>query len=164
MPALWRRCTSPLEYDRHILTATHYQDARGDQCDVCARTLDAIDLINPRCLISKEHKVTTKSSAHMYVKLDVLQPKTEAWVKRRWALGKWSPNAVINHEGEIVDARMRAGLRPSPVTRDLTWGVPVPTVEGEDDHGMKGKVLCECSYAYMSVTFDVNLLHRRMGK
>lgn len=128
----------------------HHQDARGDQCDVCARTLDAIDLINPRCLISREHTVTTKSSAHMYVKLDVLQPKTEAWVKRRWALGKWSPNAVINHEGEIVDARMRSGLRPSPVTRDLTWGVPVPTVDNEDDHGMKGKVLCECFCVYVS--------------
>ncbi|KAI0729228.1 methionyl-tRNA synthetase [Fomitopsis betulina] len=125
-------------------------DARGDQCDVCARTLDAIDLINPRCLISREHTVTTKSSAHMYVKLDVLQPKTEAWVKRRWALGKWSPNAVINHEGEIVDARMRSGLRPSPVTRDLTWGVPVPTVDNEDDHGMKGKF--DAPIGYPSIT------------
>ncbi|KAH9930044.1 methionyl-tRNA synthetase [Fomitopsis serialis] len=130
-------------------------DARGDQCDVCARTLDAIDLINPRCLISKTHKVTTRSSAHMYVKLDELQPKTEAWIKKRWALGKWSPNAVINSDGEIVDARMRGGMRPSPVTRDLTWGVPVPIVDGEDDQGMKGKVLYvwfDAPVGYPSIT------------
>ena len=86
----------------------------------------------------------------MYVKLDALQPKTEAWVKRRWAQGKWSPNAVINSDGEIIDARMLAGLRPSPVTRDLTWGVPVPEVEGEDDQGMKGKVLCKPCRLYES--------------
>ncbi|TFY65357.1 hypothetical protein EVJ58_g2034 [Rhodofomes roseus] len=130
-------------------------DARGDQCDVCARTLDAIDLINPRCLISRAHKVTTRSSAHMYVKLDALQPKTEAWIKQRWTLGKWSPNAVINADGEIVDARMRGGLRPSPVTRDLTWGVPVPLEEGEDDQGMKGKVLYvwfDAPIGYPSIT------------
>jgi methionyl-tRNA synthetase len=118
------------------------QDARGDQCDSCARTLDAIDLINPRCLIDATHTVTTKSSAHMYVKLDEIQPKTEDWIKRSWKEGKWSPNAVINADGDIIDARLKGGLRPSPVTRDLQWGVPVPVEDGDDD-GMAGKVLCE---------------------
>jgi methionyl-tRNA synthetase len=79
----------------------------------------------------------------MYLKLDSIQPRTEEWIKKSWKAGKWSPNSVINAEGEIVDARMKAGLVPTPVTRDLTWGVPVPTKEGEDDHGMSGKVLCE---------------------
>ncbi|OSX59014.1 hypothetical protein POSPLADRAFT_1067405 [Postia placenta MAD-698-R-SB12] len=130
-------------------------DARGDQCDVCSRTLDAVDLINPRCLISKAHTVTTRSSAHMYVKLDALQPKVEEWIRKSWKDGKWSPNAVINAEGELIDARLKAGMRPSPVTRDLTWGVPVPVVEGEDDQGMKGKVLYvwfDAPIGYPSIT------------
>ncbi|PCH42525.1 methionyl-tRNA synthetase [Wolfiporia cocos MD-104 SS10] len=130
-------------------------DARGDQCDVCSRTLDAVDLINPRCLINKTHVVTTRSSAHMYVKLDALQPKTEEWIRKSWKEGKWSPNAVINAEGELIDARLKSGLRPSPVTRDLTWGVPVPVVEGEDDQGMKGKVLYvwfDAPIGYPSIT------------
>ncbi|CCL98929.1 uncharacterized protein FIBRA_00936 [Fibroporia radiculosa] len=130
-------------------------DARGDQCDVCSRTLDAIDLINPRCLVNKTHTVTTRSSSHMYVKLDSLQAKTEAWIKKSWKEGKWSPNAVINADGELIDARLKSGLRPSPVTRDLTWGVPVPVVEGEDDHGMKGKVLYvwyDAPLGYLSIT------------
>ena len=121
----------------------YYKDARGDQCDVCTRTLDAIELINPRCLVNKSHKVVTKISAHMYVSLDKLQNWTQEWIKRSYAAGKWSPNSVINTEGEILDARLKGGLRPSPVTRDLAWGVPVPLLDGEDPYGMKGKVLCK---------------------
>jgi methionyl-tRNA synthetase len=86
----------------------------------------------------------------MYVKLDVIQPRTEEWVKRSWKEGKWSPNAVINAEGEIVDARMKGGLRPSPLTRDLQWGVPVPVEDGDED-GMAGKVLCEY---FMSLVYS----------
>jgi len=130
-------------------------DARGDQCDVCGRTLDAVELINPRCLINKTHIITTRSSAHMYVKLDALQPKTEAWLRKSWKEGKWSPNAVINADGEIIDARLKNGLRPSPVTRDLTWGVPVPVVEGQDAQGMEGKVLYvwfDAPIGYPSIT------------
>lgn len=78
----------------------------------------------------------------MYLKLDAIQPQTEEWIKKSWKDGKWSPNSVINGEGEIVDARLKQGLRPSPVTRDLTWGVPVP-VRDSDDQSMAGKVLCE---------------------
>lgn len=124
-----------------------YDDARGDQCDACSRTLDPTELINPRCLIDRSHKVTTRATSHMFVKLDVIQPKLEEWIKRSWKEGKWSPNAVINGDGEIIDARVKGGLRPSPLTRDLTWGVPVPVREGEVSDGMENKVLCEQSYS-----------------
>ncbi|KAI0076205.1 methionyl-tRNA synthetase [Panus rudis PR-1116 ss-1] len=124
-------------------------DARGDQCDSCSRTLDAVELINPRCLVDKSHKVVTKESAHMYIKLDALQPKVEEWIKQSYKEGKWSQNSVINSDGEIVDARLKAGLRPSPVTRDLTWGVPVP-VGSDDTDGMAGKF--EACIGYVSIT------------
>ena len=122
------------------------KDARGDQCDVCGRTLDAVELIDPRCLIDKTHKVVTRTTAHMYVRLNALQSRTEEWIVKSWKEGKWSPNAVINGDGELVDARLKGGLRPSPVTRDLTWGVPVPHVDGKDHEGMEGKVLCTFSF------------------
>ncbi|KAI6107972.1 tRNA synthetases class I (M)-domain-containing protein [Pisolithus sp. B1] len=118
-----------------------FPDARGDQCDGCSRTLDAIDLIEPRCLLDKSHKVVTRSSSHMYFKLDAIQPRLEEWIKESYRKGKWSPNATINTEGEIVDARIRSGLHPTPVTRDLTWGVPIPPLGREDDKEMDGKVL-----------------------
>ncbi|KAI6155274.1 tRNA synthetases class I (M)-domain-containing protein [Pisolithus tinctorius] len=118
-----------------------FPDARGDQCDGCSRTLDAIDLIEPRCLLDRSHKVVTRSSSHMYFKLDAIQPRLEEWIKESYKEGKWSPNATINTEGEIVDARVKTGLRPTPVTRDLTWGVPIPPLGREDDKEMDGKVL-----------------------
>jgi methionyl-tRNA synthetase len=124
-------------------TLNDCKDARGDQCDTCSRTLDAIELINPRCLVNKSHKVATKESAHMYIKLDAIQPQTEEWIKKSWKEGGWSINSVINGDGELVDARLKAGLRPSPVTRDLTWGVSVPLLDGKDEYGMAGKVLCK---------------------
>ena len=52
----------------------------------------------------------------------------------------WDVREVVKDE-RVEDARLKQGLRPSPVTRDLEWGVPVP-VEGEDVDGMRGKVLC----------------------
>jgi methionyl-tRNA synthetase len=79
----------------------------------------------------------------MYIKFNKIQPQTEAWIRKSYAKGSWSSNSVINPDGELVDARLKAGLRPSPVTRDLKWGVPVPLLDGNDEFGMAGKVLCE---------------------
>jgi len=79
----------------------------------------------------------------MYFKLDAIQARLEEWIKNSYKTGRWSPNATINTEGEIVDARVKGGLRPTPVTRDLAWGVPIPPLGREDDSEMNGKVLCE---------------------
>lgn len=79
----------------------------------------------------------------MYFKLDAAQPALEEWIKKSWKKGKWSPNATINADGEIVDARMKGGLKPTPVTRDLFWGVPIPPLGREDDEEMGGKVMCK---------------------
>ncbi|TRM64211.1 tRNA synthetases class I (M)-domain-containing protein [Schizophyllum amplum] len=131
-----------------------FDDARGDQCDGCSRTLDPIDLIRPRCLVDKTHVVTRKISSHMYLKLNAIQPKTEEWIKAAWKKGKWSPNAVINSEGEIIDPRLKSGLVPTAITRDLTWGVPVPVVD-EALEGMKDKVLYvwfDAPIGYPSIT------------
>ena len=83
----------------------------------------------------------------MYVKLDNIQSRTETWIQSSYKEGKWSANAVINTDGQLIDARLKSGLRPSPVTRDLQWGVPVPTLEGADNEEMKGKVLCTLTTA-----------------
>lgn len=66
--------------------------------------------------------------------------------------GKWAGNVVINDKGEIVEPRMLGdGLRPSPVTRDLKWGVEVPKVgDAEEDKKLEDKVICESSVLAMS--------------
>ena len=138
-----------------------FEDARGDQCDGCSKTLDAVDLIKPRCLSGKTHTVVRRVSPHMYLKLGEIQPKTEEWIKASAKAGKWSPNSVINGDGEIIDSRLKSGLMSTPLTRDLHWGVEVP-IEGEDVHGMRGKVLC------MSIILTYSILrsrsHRCLGE
>ncbi|KZS92594.1 methionyl-tRNA synthetase [Sistotremastrum niveocremeum HHB9708] len=132
-----------------------YNDARGDQCDKCSKTFDATELIKPRCLVDPNHHVSTRLSSHKYLRLDVIQPRTEEWIKKSWAAGKWSPNSVINADGEIIDSRIKSGLKPTPITRDLTWGVPVPPSVQESDPSLKGKVLYvwfDACLGYPSIT------------
>lgn len=80
----------------------------------------------------------------MYLRLDVVQPKLEAWIEIARKKGEWDGNVVVNAKGEIVEPRMKGGLRPSPITRDLSWGVPVAkTGDAEEDAAMEGKVMCK---------------------
>jgi hypothetical protein len=79
------------------------------------------------------------------LRLDILQPRLEEWLRKAQAKGRWGNNPVITAEGQIVEPRMLGeGLRPSAVTRDLKWGVEVPKVGSKDeDEAMEGKVICE---------------------
>lgn len=98
----------------------------------------------------------------MYFKMDEIQERTEAWIKKSWKEGRWGQNSVINSEGEIVDPRLKGGLRPTPVTRDLTWGVPVP--QGKEDQGMAGKVLCTLNEPLTDTLMKADYLcNRRLG-
>ena len=85
----------------------------------------------------------------MYLRLDAIQPRVEEWIRHSWTVGKWSPNNVVNGNGEIIDGRLRAGLKPSAITRDLKWGVPVPAGGGESEIGTEGKVICEAAFLFL---------------
>lgn len=103
-----------------------YDDARGDQCDKCGQLLDAVELLDPKCKMCK-NKPVQRESRHMFLRIDTLQPKTEAWAGKQAKDGKWSSNGAF-----ITDSWFKEGLRPFSLTRDLKWGVPVP-VEGMED-------------------------------
>ncbi|KAJ9111226.1 hypothetical protein QFC22_006601 [Naganishia vaughanmartiniae] len=134
-----------------------YDDARGDQCDQCAGTFSSpTELLNPRCKRNKSHTLTTKPSTHSCLRLDALQPRLEEWMQSAREKGKWPSNAVILADGTIIEPRMRGGLRPTAVTRDLSWGVPVPSVgDAQEDEAMKGKVMyvwLDAPIGYPSIT------------
>jgi len=87
----------------------------------------------------------------MYIRLDAIQPRLTVQLREAAERGNWTGNAVISKDGDIIDWRMKAGLKPSPITRDLKWDVPVPTPEGEDD-GMGGKVF----YVWVRINSCIN--------
>ena len=75
-------------------------------------------LLNPRSALSGEPPVRKKTK-HWYLPLD----QYEAWLKT-WVLEEhknWKPNVY-----KQCKAWLDQGLQPRAVTRDLTWGVPVP--------------------------------------
>jgi len=97
-----------------------YGDARGDQCDNCGRTLDPVDLIDPRSRISGATP-ELRPTEHYFLDLPQFSDRLLAWVQSH---DNWRPNVRRFTENFI-----REGLKPRAITRDLDWGVPVP-VEG----------------------------------
>ncbi len=109
--------------DRYVEgTCPHcgYDDARGDQCDSCGKLLEPENLLKPRCKVCNGTPVL-KETAHLYLALDQLQEQLSEWAASSWQTGKWANNAIQTTQGWL-----KRGLQPRPITRDLTWGIPVP--------------------------------------
>ncbi|KAK9461754.1 tRNA synthetases class I (M)-domain-containing protein, partial [Lipomyces oligophaga] len=97
-----------------------YEDARGDQCDVCGNLLNPFELIQPRCKIDGTTPIP-KDSKHIFLSLNKLQPELEKWIEKSSELGNWSRNGKV-----ITESWVKEGLHPRCITRDLKWGTPVP--------------------------------------
>ncbi|KAI1156968.1 methionyl-tRNA synthetase [Nemania diffusa] len=106
--------------------ACAYPDARGDQCDLCGRLLDTLQLKNPRCKIDGSVPIT-KETNHVFIELDKLQPEVEAFFRESSAVGEWSNNGKA-----ITSAWLKEGLEPRSITRDMKWGTKVPLPGYED--------------------------------
>jgi len=118
-----------------------FTEAYGDQCENCGSTLSPAELKSPKSMLSGEAPLM-KETKHWYLPLDEYEP----WLKK-WLLEghkEWKPNVYGQCKSWIDN-----GLRPRPMTRDLSWGIPVP-VEGGD-----GKVLYvwfDAPIGYISAT------------
>lgn len=95
-----------------------FQDARGDQCDSCGSLLEPTELISPRSSLSGSPDLELKSSWHLYLRLDEVTDQVTSWLDTH---PEW-PSTVTG----IARKWLTEGLRPRGITRDLTWGVPVP--------------------------------------
>ncbi|HVN47319.1 MAG TPA: methionine--tRNA ligase [Bacteroidota bacterium] len=94
--------------------------ARGDQCENCGTWLNQIDLIDPKCKICGATPVV-KETAHWYFPLGKYQQRLETYIDERSKRDGWKDNVLRYCEGWF-----KAGLEDRAVTRDLSWGVPVP--------------------------------------
>lgn len=104
-----------------------YTEARGDQCDNCGSTYDAVELLNPRSKISGSRSIEVRETEHFFLDLARLNPALEAWIQDGQK-GHWRPN-VLNFSRNQIES---GTLRGRPITRDIDWGVAIP-VEGYDD-------------------------------
>ncbi len=103
--------------------------ALGDQCEQCGNGIDPMLLVNPKSTITgttPERRTTT----HWYLQLDKFQGMLADWFSLTSL--DWRPIVTNFALGSI-----KTGLPERAMTRDLTWGVPVPL----DDPDAAGKVL-----------------------
>ena len=98
-------------------------NARGDQCAVCGRVLDPSELATPRCRRCGTPP-ERRDQKHVFLRLSALQHEVQAWVSRQV---HWRPNVR-----GVANSWLQRGLRDRAITRDLTWGIPVP-LEGYED-------------------------------
>ena len=113
--------------DRFVVgTCPHcdHEDAYGDQCESCGRSLNATDLIHPTSTISGSVPVT-KATKHWFLPLNRYQRFLEDWILKGHA-DDWKPNVYGQVKSWLDD-----GLKARAVTRDLDWGIPVPVPGGE---------------------------------
>lgn len=118
-----------------------FEKAYGDQCESCGTSLNALDLINPKSMLSGNAPVM-KETKHWYLPLDKYEPWLREWILEGHK--EWKPN-VYGQCKSWIDG----GLNPRAVTRDLEWGVPVPV------KGAEGKVLYvwfDAPIGYISAT------------
>ncbi len=105
----------------------HHPAAYGDQCEACGTSLNATDLINPRSVITGAVP-ELRATKHWYLPLDKWEPALREWILEGHK--EWKTN-VYGQCKSWLDM----GLQPRAVSRDLSWGVPVPV------EGAEGKVL-----------------------
>ena len=124
--------------------------AYGDQCEKCGSSLNPTDLINPISTLSGKTPIL-KDTSHWYLPMDRHEKWLKEWIEEGTLDGKahhnpkeWR-NQVIGQCKSWIDG----GLHSRAMTRDLNWGVKVPTEDGE------GKVLyvwLDAPIGYISAT------------
>ncbi len=113
-----------------------YGGAYGDQCENCGRAMDQTALINPVSTMTGT-KPELRKTTHWFLRLDQLQTRLADWLRAQKDPDKcgaeWRPIVINQSLGRIESE----GLPERAMTRDMTWGVPVPL----DDPDARGKVL-----------------------
>ncbi|MFO8145285.1 MAG: methionine--tRNA ligase, partial [Candidatus Syntrophosphaera sp.] len=132
----------PDRYVEGICPRCKAPNARGDQCDACGHIYEATALIEPRCKICG-NKPIIRETTHWYLQLDDFKDMLADWISKK---SYWKEN-VRNFMLNLLEQ----GLVERPITRDLSWGVPVPLPDAE------GKVLYvwfEAPIGYISSTVE----------
>ncbi len=129
--------------DRYIEGTCPYcgaSGARGDQCDVCGKPLNPIELTHPHCRICGGVP-EFKDSEHFFLKLSAFRDRLLSWVKEQT---HWRQN-VLNFTTRYLEE----GLKDRAITRDIEWGVPLP-LEGYE--GKRIYVWFEAVIGYLSAS------------
>ena len=121
-----------------------FRPARGDECPRCGKWLDPLALLEPECKVCGTRPERRKTR-HWYLDLPKLRDEhIGAWFEDH----PWKPNVKA-----FIGNQLRE-VEPRPITRDMSWGVPLPA---DLAHGETGKVLYvwfDAPIGYVSFTAE----------
>jgi methionyl-tRNA synthetase len=124
----------------------HYPRARGNQCENCGRLLEPEDLINPRSRLNPDAVLERRETEHFYFDLPRLEQALLDWAR---PMHHWRPNVyrfTINF--------LEGGLQPRAITRDLSWGVPLPPQVGPGWDDKRIYVWFEACSGYLTAAVE----------
>ncbi|HEX8966546.1 MAG TPA: methionine--tRNA ligase [Chloroflexota bacterium] len=124
----------------------HYPRARGNQCENCGRLLEPEDLIDPHSRLNPSAVLERRETEHFYLDLPRLEQPLLDWAR---PMVHWRPNVyrfTINF--------LEGGLQPRAITRDLTWGVPLPPQVGPGWDDKRIYVWFEACSGYLSAAVE----------
>lgn len=115
-----------------------YEEARGDECQSCGASYEAIDLRNPRSKLTNSPLIK-KPTKHWFLKFDMFKEQLKKWLEDK----QWKNNVFSFASHYIDDLKERA------ITRDSDWGIPVPLPDAE---GKVFYVWFDAPIGYISAT------------
>ncbi|MCI4318433.1 MAG: class I tRNA ligase family protein, partial [Thermoplasmata archaeon] len=130
----------PDRYLTGICPHCAFEGARGDECDNCGRVIEPRQLKQPKCSLCGT-PAEYRPSEHFYLLLDKLSEPIRSFLSNK---DYWRPGVL-----GVARNFVNIGLRPTPITRDLDWGVPIP-LEGYD--GKRFYVWFEAVIGYLSAS------------
>jgi methionyl-tRNA synthetase len=129
--------------DRYVIGRCPFCKAENqyaDVCENCGKTLKPGELEVPRCAVCGSTPILEKTS-HYFFALSKFSDQLKKWLVETETLQKDIKNYVLKWIEE--------GLQDWDITRDISWGIPIPLKEA------KGKVLYgwfENHLCYISTT------------
>ena len=122
-----------------------FDGAYGNECGKCGATLEPEQLIRPHSAITPDSPVEMRETKHLYFRTSQMQDTLRTWIDSRKG---WPKTALA-----IANKWLTEGLRDSPITRDLKWGIPV------NKAGYENKVFYvwfDAPWGYVSISQAAN--------